>query len=231
MEKYIYRNATVILGQSNEIISHIHELYHSKKCYLYRNFPEHSVAEAPSVFNESGKVKMFYAGLLGVAQGVLSICEKMDLQHLNIEFHIFGDGAEKTSILKYLKEHPEKNIHFHGMVERAELRNWLKQFHVALVPLHTRIFGSVPSKIFEYSTLGIPILYFGGGEGEDIVRENDLGWVAEVADFNELNNCLKIISNLGSREIAALQPNVFQVAKNKFNLDEQMRELLTKDVF
>ena len=52
------------------------------------------------------------------------------------------------------------------MMERSELHKTLKRFDIAIVPLTTRIYGSVPSKIFEYGSLGFPILYFGGGEGE-----------------------------------------------------------------
>ena len=43
MEKFIYKNSSLILGQSNEIITHVLSLYPNKKCYLYRNFPNHKV--------------------------------------------------------------------------------------------------------------------------------------------------------------------------------------------
>ena len=230
-EHYIYSRATLILGQSNEIITHIHSIYPKKECYLYRNFPDHQVAEMDFTTNENEPIKLFYAGLLGVAQGVFELCRKIELQDLNIELHIFGDGAEKSQIEDLIKQNPEKKIFFHEMLERTVLHERLKTFDVALVPLKTRIYGSVPSKIFEYGALGFPILYFGGGEGEAIVSENNLGWTAEVGNFESLNSCLIEISKTGKQSIGSMKKQVFDCAEKNFNLDFQINELIKKDVF
>jgi len=231
MEKIIYRKATLILGQSDEIITHIKTIFPEKPCYLYRNFPDHQLENFEIQANAKPVKKMFYAGLLGVAQGVLEVCEKMDVQNLNIEFHIFGDGAEKIQIENYIKIHPEKKIVFHGMLERNDLIARLSSFDIALVPLKTRIYGSVPSKIFEYSALGIPILYFGGGEGEIIVNENKLGWVVPVEDFGTLNDVLKQISDIPANEIHLMKTHAFKQSSTYFNLEFQIGNLIAQNVF
>jgi glycosyltransferase involved in cell wall biosynthesis len=176
-------------------------------------------------------IKLFYAGLLGVAQGVYELCKNIELQKLNIELHIFGDGAEKSQIEDLIKQHPERKIFFHGMLERTILHEKLKTFDIAIVPLKTRIYGSVPSKIFEYGALGFPILYFGGGEGETIVRENKLGWVAQVGNFESLNSTLIEFSKIGKSEIQNMKTTVFESAEQKFNLNFQIKELINKGVF
>jgi glycosyltransferase involved in cell wall biosynthesis len=229
VEKSLYKKATLVLGQSNEILQHVKEIIPAKNTFLYRNFPEH---EPGFTANDSGKsIKLFYAGLLGVAQGVLGACDKMQLAGLNIEFHIFGDGAEKARIESYITAHPEKNITFHGMLERQHLHALLETFDIAFVPLTTRIYGSVPSKIFEYSALGLPLLYFGGGEGGNVVRENNLGWVAEVGDFKDLNTKLNEISALDKSQISVMKKRVFETAGREFDLDAQMTSLIAKGVF
>jgi len=77
-EKYIYKNATIILGQSYEIINHIKSIFPNKNCFLYRNFPEHKLNKF-SYYNKQNKpIKIFYAGLLGIAQGVLEMCKNID---------------------------------------------------------------------------------------------------------------------------------------------------------
>eukprot|EP01136_Pigoraptor_vietnamica_P045021 Opistho-1_new@22486 len=180
---------------------------------------------------EKQPIKIFYAGLLGIAQGVYELCQKIDIHQLDIEFHIFGDGAEKYQIESLIASQKNQKIVFHGMVERKELHKRLKTFDIALVPLKTRIYGSVPSKIFEYGALGFPILYFGGGEGETIVAENNLGWVASVGNYDDLNATLKTITASGKSELDAKKKQIFNRAELEFNLDNQIKNLIGKGVF
>jgi len=231
LERFIYKKATLILGQSNEIITHIHSLFPKKICFLYRNFPDHQVENLDLITEETKTITIYYAGLLGVAQGVMELCEKIELEGLNIEFHIFGDGAEKNQIEALISSRTEQKIFFHGMLNRRELHEKLKWFDIAIVPLKTRIYGSVPSKIFEYSSLGFPILYFGGGEGENIVSDNNLGWIAVVGDYQDLNKILVEISKLTKSELEEMKKRIFINSQNNFNLDYQVKNLIEKDVF
>ena len=234
LERFIYKKAMLILGQSNEIITHVKSLFPDKKCFLYRNFPDHKVENLDLVTELNQPIKIFYAGLLGIAQGVLELCEKIDFKSLQddkIELHIFGDGAEKTQIETLISSEKGKNIFFHGMMERNDLHEKLQTFDIAIVPLKVRIYGSVPSKIFEYGSLGFPILYFGGGEGETIVEENNLGWVASVEDYNDLNEKLKSISMMSKSELDLMKKRIFEETKSTFNLDNQMNYLIKKNVF
>jgi hypothetical protein len=117
------------------------------------------------------------------------------------------------------------------MVNREALHEKIKTYDVALVPLKTRIFGSVPSKIFEYSNLGFPILYFGGGEGESLVAENNLGWVAKVGNYSEINSAINLISKLTKSELFEMKKEVLETSKKEFDLDKQMKFLLSENVF
>lgn len=231
LERFIYKKATLIIGQSNEIITHVKCIFPEKECYLYRNFPDHKVENLDLITEENQPVKIFYAGLLGIAQGVYELCEKIDLRGLNVELHLFGDGAERNQIEALISSKKDKNIFFHGMMERNDLHEKLNSFDIAIVPLKVRIYGSVPSKIFEYGALGFPILYFGGGEGETIVAENNLGWIASVENYNDLNSKLKIISKLTKSELNSMKKRIFNDSKKVFNLDNQMNYLIEKNVF
>ncbi|UPZ16768.1 glycosyltransferase family 4 protein [Flavobacterium humidisoli] len=232
IERFIYKKATHIFGQSNEIIDHIHSIFPGKKCFLYRNYPDHFVENSISKNeNANEPIKLFYAGLLGVAQGIFELIQQLNLEDLNVELHIFGDGAEKAQIVNYMNQNPMQKIIFHGMLDRSVLHEKLMTLDIALVPLKTRIYGSVPSKIFEYSALGFPILYFGGGEGESIVEENNLGWVVPVEDFVGLNAALKQISETGKDKIQSMKKTIFLHAQRNFNLDEQMKKLIESDAF
>jgi glycosyltransferase involved in cell wall biosynthesis len=231
IELFIYKKATVILGQSNEIISHVTTFFPDKKYLLYRNFPDHKEGNFDLITVENEPIKIFYAGLLGIAQGIFELCQKIELNDLNIELHIFGDGAEKSLIEALISSRKAKNIFFHGMMERYILHEHLKTFDIAIVPLKVRIYGSVPSKIFEYGALGFPILYFGGGEGESIISKNNMGWVASVEDYNNLNEKLVEISKLSKTELNSMKLQIFKKSQKVFNLDNQIKVLLDEKMF
>lgn len=231
MERFIYKKTTLVLGQSNEILTHIHSLFSDKKTYLYRNYPDHQVLEMALKTEGNDAIKIFYAGLLGVAQGVSALCQNIDLEGKNIELHIFGDGAEKSQIEQIIKNKDCSKIFFYGMLERNDLHEKLNSFDIAVVPLKTRIYGSVPSKIFEYGSLGFPILYFGGGEGGTIVAENNLGWVADVGNYIDFNQKIDEISKLTKTDLESMKKRIFNEVKVVFNLDIQMNDLIKKEVF
>lgn len=231
MERFIYQKATLLLGQSQEILDHVHSIFPNKQGYLYRNYPDHAEKQCELQTSAEPTIKVFYAGLLGVAQGVYELCRQLDLVGTQIELHIFGDGAEKKEIEVYLQNHPQQPIFFHGMMDRKALHEMLKTFDIAIVPLTTRIYGSVPSKIFEYGSLGFPILYFGGGEGENIVANHGLGWVVPVGDFAAMQHQLLEINNLDKSDLAALKTKVFEQAQADFNIEKQVKDLINQGVF
>lgn len=191
IERFNYKNASIVLGQSEEIITHVESLILNKETFLYRNYPSFKTPNIDNYKTPNTHLKIVYAGLLGIAQGVYKLCQQLD--YSKIEFHIYGDGAEKALIEAYIREHPELPIYYHGSVKRAELHAKIITYDVAIIPLLNRIYGSVPSKIFEFSKLGLPLLYFGGGEGETIIEKHNLGWVAQASNYAHLNEVISKI--------------------------------------
>lgn len=192
LEAFNYKKADLILGQSNEILTHVKTITTKPQLFLYRNFPEIELPKLMEKSASNGKIKMVYAGLLGVAQGIHKLCNEIDYE--TIEFHIYGSGAEEEAIKNLIASKKDLPLYFHGRVNRDELHKVLLTYDLTIIPLLNRIYGSVPSKIFEYAKLGLPMLYFGGGEGEDLIKKNSLGWVANEGNYDDLNTVLKSIS-------------------------------------
>ena len=63
------------------------------------------------------------------------------------------------------------------------------------------------------------------------MAENNLGWVAEVGNYNALNEKLFEISNLRKSELALIKKTVFKQAEKIFDLDVQIKELIVEEVF
>ncbi|WP_299332724.1 glycosyltransferase family 4 protein [uncultured Psychroserpens sp.] len=220
IERFNYNKASLVLGQSEEILTHVTSILKDKPTFLYRNFPDFEIPSLQQTKTQN-KLKIVYAGLLGIAQGIYKLCNELD--YSNIEFHIYGSGAEQSKIEHFISTHPELPISFHGRVTREELHVILMQYDVAIIPLLNRIYGSVPSKIFEYARLGLPMLYFGGGEGETIIEQNNLGWVAEAGDYDNLNH---VISKIDASQISeTYKKSIQHTAVSNFDFTEQLKRL------
>ena len=222
IERFNYKHADLVLGQSEEICTHVKSLFPEKNTFLYRNYPDFEVQLSNYKIKPSEKLKMVYAGLLGIAQGILKLCENLNYE--KIQFHIYGSGAEKQAIESLIKDRPELDIIYHGEIARTELHKALIKYDFTIIPLLNRIYGSVPSKIFEYARLGLPMLYFGGGEGEDIIEKYKLGWIAKPSNYEDLNRViLKLdISKLQSENRSKIQ----EIAFNNFDFNNQLKELI-----
>ena len=97
---------------------------------------------------------------------------------------------------------------------------------MTIIPLLNRIYGAVPSKIFEYAKLGLPMIYFGGGEGEKIIKKYDLGWVAQAGNYNDLN---MVISKINPSDLNVHYKNKIQkIALDKFDFNSQLNLLIKK---
>lgn len=221
-EHFNYKHADLILGQSEEILTHVKSIFSKKETFLYRNFPEFKAPIPNHIINSSDKLKIVYAGLLGIAQGIFKLCEQLD--YSNIQFHIYGAGAEQKAIENLMNNRPELDIIYHGEVTRQELHRVLTKYDITIIPLLNRIYGSVPSKIFEYARLGIPMLYFGGGEGEQIIDKHELGWIAESSNYEDLN--LKITKIEPSKLQSENRVKIQNTAYKHFDFKTQLQHLI-----
>jgi len=222
IELFNYKNSNLLLGQSQEILEHFKINTPNKESFLYRNYPNFEIKQ-PQENTTNKTLKIVYAGLLGIAQGVLNICKELDLPD-NVEFHIYGNGPEANQLIAYTKN--KINIIYHGSVERSELHKKLRTYDLTLIPLINRIYGSVPSKIFEYARLGLPILYFSDGEGNDLVKKHQLGLTINSLNYSVLNNTITNISN--NRILLPKKKDILKTAEVEFSLEKQFTSFISK---
>ncbi len=222
IERFNYKHSNLVLGQSEEILSHITARFPKKSTFLYRNFPDFKTSLHEHKINSNQKLKMVYAGLLGMAQGIYKLCKNLD--YTKIQFHIYGSGAEQQAIEHLIKIEPKLDIVYHGEVSREQLHSILTKYDFTIIPLLNRIYGSVPSKIFEYARLGMPMMYFGGGEGENIIKKHALGWIAEPSNYKSLNRIISKIdtTKLESENRIAIQKE----ALSNFDFNNQLNQLI-----
>lgn len=220
LEKFNYNTADAVFGQSKVILEHVSSFPSSGKRFLYRNLQKYESAE--DVKHRDGKLKIVYAGLLGVAQDILGIIKHIDFDSIGAELHLYGGGNQTVAILDYIKD--SKSIFYHGYVDKSEIAARLAENDVALIPLAVSIHGAVPSKIFDTVPAGLPILFCGGGEGAYIVNEFGLGLVSPSSDYEALRKDIELFAKMSDEEYAAYSKRCLESAATEFDFDKQMEK-------
>ena len=174
LERYLYRNADGVLGQSEEILNHVaqetlrlagewrtdevdtDQVLNSrlwtkdKRLFLYRNLQKYSICEPRS---RNQKLRIVFSGMLGVAQDVAGIVKNVPWKELNVEFHIFGGGKQLEEIQEWISRNQDAGVYAHGFIPKEEIAGRLREMDASIVPLVTRIRGAFPSKVFDLLNL------------------------------------------------------------------------------
>jgi len=227
LEKFLYGKAFLNTGQSEEITAHIKNSG-DFNTYLFRNGVDINRFKQPVALRDSGeKIKIVYAGLLGVAQGISGIVSNINFSELNAEFHIYGEGAERNEIFKFAESNPDSGIILHKSVNSNEIPEVLSEYYCTIIPLVNKIYGAVPSKIYEAMAAGVPILFSGTGEGATIISDNKIGLVSAPKDYTGLKeNIIKIKDSLILRNKMA--DNCRKTAADKFDRNVLIKKFSEK---
>lgn len=246
LEKFLYRNADGILGQSEEILNHVaqdmlalsgnwdndidkdtdnvlnSELWKTnRKLFLYRNLQSYHLG-GHKVKNRI--LKLVFSGMLGVAQDVAGIVKNVPFKELGVEFHIFGGGKQLEEIKQYITEHPDCNVFAHGFVAKEEIADKLMDMGASIVPLATRIRGAFPSKVFDILPQGLPVLFCGGGEGANFINEHFVGYISKPGDYEELIENIKKLRDIPEGDYEFMSARCIQVSQDELNFDKQLFE-------
>ncbi len=129
-----------------------------------------------------GRFVVFYGGNLGQSQRSLELAEAAATlrDHERIHFVFVGEGDQKSTLEKYVKNEELKNVSIFPFQERRLIFDMYRSFDCGIVPLSPEISGEiVPSKAVFMMAAAMPILAWVGGECElaNVVSESGCGRV------------------------------------------------------
>ena len=225
LEKFCYRRAWLITGQSKSIITNILERFPDRSTFHLSNGvdtsvfrPDESTNDARASLKASGKFVVLYAGLHGLAQGLHQLLEAAEVLRgqPEIQFALVGDGPEKTSLLQHAAERNLTNVEFFDPRPANEIPRLLSAADIVMVPLKIHIPGAVPSKLYEAMATARPIVFIGAGEAADLVRQYNAGIVVPPGDKRSLVDAiLKLQSDRYLRRV--LGENGRRAAEENFD--------------
>ena len=117
---------------------------------------------------------VLYSGAHGISQGlecIVNVAERVKDEPIHFAF--VGDGADKQSVLDQVRNRGLQNVTLLPGVPRGEMPRLLAAADICLVPLRDiPLFASfIPSKIFEYLSMGKAVIGSVSGEAARILTE------------------------------------------------------------
>jgi glycosyltransferase involved in cell wall biosynthesis len=157
-------------------------------------------------------IVLTYAGTLGVSQQIEELIDFfVKLKNTKKELYLIGEGAQKQALKKFVKEHKIEGIYFIDAMPSAQLEVFFEKTDFAIVKLkYTSYFSNtIPSKVFDLLSKGVPILYLGPkGEVAELIEKANAGLVLTALDnaqnvklFEEKLNTTYIESSNKGQEI------------------------------
>jgi len=202
IERYFYRKAFAITGQSPTIIKTIKERTLNKNIELISNgvdtqlfSPSKKNNYLRKKYNATEKFLIIYAGLFGAAQGLGQILDAAALlkNDSSIMFLLIGDGPEKEYLIDRVKNEELHNVKISPPVNKLEVPSILSSADLSIITLKTYIKGAVPSKIYEVMAVGLPLIFIGCGDAVEIINNAKAGFTVEPEDINGLVEKIHIL--------------------------------------
>jgi glycosyltransferase involved in cell wall biosynthesis len=136
------------------------------------------------------KFLIAYAGGLGQINDLITVLDAVHYlkENSDIGIVIIGEGERLNEYkLKCRKERIE-NVFFLGAMPRKVTRKLLNQVNICLQTLPSDIYfcNTLTSKVFDYISLGKPVVFAGGGDTANLLRKSHLGVVVEPQDSKQL---------------------------------------------
>ena len=137
------------------------------KCSVVRNRPDLAIFRGSTGQRRKaeGKFLLTYPGSLNWHQGLdvaIHAFTKVAPQMPDAEFHVYGEGAAKLSLIELVKNlGMQRQILFHDMLPSRDVAEVMAMTDLAIEPKRsTSEFGNeaLSTKILEFMTLGVPVI-------------------------------------------------------------------------
>lgn len=217
LEKFLYKKAYIITGQTKGIVDNINQRFPTKNPYWLPNGvdlnyfdPDKTVSDwrEKNGFDQNDAL-FLYAGILGHAQGLEVILHAAhEIKNDQAKFIFVGSGPEKQKLLKLKEKLGIENVFFFDAVPKKEILKIIKSIDVTIVPLKKLdLFkGAIPSKIFENLAMKKALILGVDGEAKELfIDQGKAGLYFEPENhmdlaekINLLNEDRSLIESLGS---------------------------------
>jgi glycosyltransferase involved in cell wall biosynthesis len=207
--RVIYKNCTLVLGQSQSFVSRI-ALYCKDKSKI-RYYPSWAEdifnskpSKAPEVPIKTNSFNIVFAGNIGESQDMPAILDAAQIlkSNSNIRWLIIGNGSKyKWLQAEVTRRNLESQILTLGRYPIERMPSFYAHADALLVTLKKEpVFSlTIPAKLQSYLMAGIPVLGMLDGEGAKLINDAKAGISSPASDPEALaSSVLQMISKSSS---------------------------------
>ena len=198
VERWLYRRAAGIVVNTRAFIDHIvaRGIPRDRIELVYNGIDAELFSPRPrdeALLRRHGLEQRFlvaYVGTLGLAHGLVTVLDAAERlrEEPDLAVLFIGDGADRARLEQEVARRELANVHFLGLLPRAEIPAWLASIDCLLVMLRDLpVFETViPSKVFEFCAQERPIVVAARGEIRRLVEEAKAGLAIDPEDPAQL---------------------------------------------
>jgi len=233
IEKRLYKGAEKIVTLLEDAKSSIQTKVPEKKEILwipngisFDIVPEFKPAEEKECF------ELVYSGAHGIANDLGTIIDAATILSKSrvprkIRFRLIGDGPEKERLKSIAKERQLLNVIFEDPVPKREIYKRLQEADACIMLLKpTSLFdkGISPNKLYDYMSVGRPIL-FSVSTLDNVVQKADCGITVRAGDPKEMAEGTLRLLEISLDRRNQLGKKAYEYVKSTHNMEKLARKL------
>ncbi|MDQ0415871.1 glycosyltransferase involved in cell wall biosynthesis [Croceifilum oryzae] len=223
IEKGLARKLTAVIAATEPIASQFAGVKHRE---VIKNYP---LPMPMMEREEDGKNQILYVGGVSRLRGYDEMIQMMNHipEELQAELHIIGPLQHIQVSVEEAERFSERRIYLHGRIPFTEVQQKLASGKVGLVCLHPveNYRESLPIKMFEYMSAGMPVLATDFPLWKEIVEGSDCGFTVNALDPKEMAE--KVTQILTDAELAkSMSVNGRKAYEENYNWHIEEQKLL-----
>ena len=162
-------------------------------------------------------LKLIYAGIFEYWERVEDYAA-MSNYPIDAQFYLMGDGRLKEQILSN-----SYRLNYLGYFNREEALKRMAEFQVGVAPSSTDITRQVasPIKVFDYMSVGLPVVTPNVGDWSDIIKLHKCGIVVQN---NDPSSFVEALGEFNKESWSMMSENGRKLIRDEYNWESLIRE-------
>lgn len=119
-----------------------------------------------------------YIGNIGNGQDLQALIDTVKKMK-DVKLNIIGDGIEYKKFSNLIRTEKLEHIHLHGKLKWSRVLPFYQSSSVLYARLGQNYNSAIPSKLFEYLSTGLPVVFHGSGAAKDFLKRFENTFIIE----------------------------------------------------